>query len=118
MVLTEELFHSASFSLQKTPVEFFGVPLNDAHLLDADVGCVLGACRGFVSDELYQGHFTRLTSGNQTPTQVLKSFLENLARLDPEKQNGCFEAIMKVHKEMNEEGSVHVVKRLQEGIVC
>ena len=118
MLLTEELFHSAPFSLQKTPVEFFGVPLNDAHLLDADVGCVLGACRGSVSDEVYKKHFTRLTSGNQTPTQVLKSFLENLAELDSEKQNGCFEAIVKVHKELYEEGSVHVVHRLQEGTVC
>ena len=94
------------------------MPLNDTHLLDADVGCVLGACRGSVSEEVYEEHFTRLTSGNQTSTQVLKSFLENLAELDSEKQNGCFEAIVKVHKEMNEEGSVHVVKRLQEGTVC
>ena len=106
------------FSLQKTPVEFFGVPLNDADLLDADVGYVLAACRGFVSDEVYQGHVSRLTSGHETPTQVLKSFFENLAKLDPKHQDGCFEAIVKVHKEMNEEGSVHVVKRLQGGIVC
>ena len=105
-------------SLQKTPVEFFGVPLDDAHLLDADVGYVLAACRGFVSDELYQGHFTRLTSGNRTPTQVLKSFLENLAELDSEKQNGCFEAIVEMHEYMNEDGSAHVVKRLREGTVC
>ena len=94
------------------------MPLNDAHLLDADVGYVLAACRGFVSDELYQGHFTRLTSGNQAPTQVLKSFFENLAELHCEHQDSCFEAIVRVHKEMNGEGSVHVVKRLLEGIVC
>jgi len=118
MLLTEELFHSASFSVQKTPVEFFGVPMNDTHLLDADVGYVLAACRGFVSNELCQGHFTRLASGNQAPTQVLKSFFENLAELDSEHQDGCFEAIVRVHKEMNEEGSVHVVKRIQKGIVC
>ena len=92
--------------------------MNDAHLLDADVEYVLGACRGFVSDEVYQGHVSRLTSGHETPTQVLKSFFENLAKLDSEHQDGCFEAIVKVHKEMNEGGSVHVVKRLQEGIVC
>ena len=106
------------FSLQKTPVEFFGVPLDDAHLLDADVGYVLAACRGFVSNELYQEHFTRLTSGNRTPSQVLKSFLENFAELDSEHQDGCFDAIVKMHEEMNEEGSVHVVKRLREGTVC
>ena len=94
------------------------MPLNDAHLLDANVGYVLGACRRFVSDEVYQGHFSRLTSARQTPTQVLKSFLENLAELDSEKQNDCFEAIVKVHKELYEEGSVHVVDRLQEGTVC
>ena len=106
------------FSLQKTPVEFFGVPLDDVHLLDADVGYVLAACRGFVSNELYQRHFTRLTSGNQTPSQVLKSFLENFAELDSEHQDGCFDAIVKMHKEMNEDGSAHVVKRLREGTVC
>ena len=106
------------FSLQKTPVEFFGVPLNDAHLLEADAGYVLGACRRFVSDELYQVHFTRLTSGNQTPSQVLKSFLENLADFDPEQQDGCFDAIVKIHKKMNEDGTAHVVKRLREGTVC
>ena len=94
------------------------MPLNDAHLLDADVRYVLGACRRFVSDELYQGHFTRLMSGNQTPSQVLKSFLENFAELDSEHQDGCFDAIVKMHEEMNEEGSVHVVKRLREGTVC
>ena len=92
--------------------------MNEAHLLDADVGYVLAACRGFVSDEVYKEHFTRLTSGNQTPTQVLKSFLENLAELDSETQNDCFEAIVKVHKELYEEGSVHEVHRLQEGTVC
>ena len=94
------------------------MPLNDVHLLQADTGYVLGACRRFVSDELYQLHFTRLTSGNQTPSQVLKSFLENLAELDPEQQDGCFDAIVKIHKTMNEEGSGHVVKRLREGTVC
>ena len=103
------------FFLQKTPVEFFGVPLNDAHLLDANVRYVLEACRGFISDEVYERHFTRLTSRSQAPTQVLKSFLENLAKLDSEHQDDCFDAIIKMHKETNEEGSVHVVKRLQEG---
>ena len=103
------------FPLQKTPVEFFGVPLDDAHLLDADVGYVLAACRGFVSDEVYQGHFTRFTSGNQTRTQVLKSFLENLAGLDSKSQDDCFDAI--VIQQETEEGSLHVAKRLREGKV-
>ena len=104
------------FPLQKTPVEFFGVPLDDAHLLDADVGYVLAACRGFVSDEVYQGHFTRFTSGNQTRTQVLKSFLENLAGLDSKSQDDCFDAIVNILKE-NKDGSKHVAKRLREGKV-
>ena len=103
------------FSLQKTPVEFFGVPLYDAHLLDADVGYVLAACRGIVSDELYQAHFTRLASGNQAPTQVLKSFLENIAGLDSKSQDDCFDAI--VIQQETEEGSLHVAKRLREGKV-
>ena len=90
--------------------------------MDANVRYVLEACRDFVSDEVYERHFTCLTSRNEA--QVLKCFFENLAKLDSEHQDDCFEAIVKMHKDMNEEGSVHVVKRLQEGterdtkIVC
>ena len=40
--LTKRL-SSALFILQTTPVEFFGVPLNDQELLDADPRYVLGA---------------------------------------------------------------------------
>ena len=80
------------------------------------MGYVLAACRGFVSDELYQGHFTGLTSGNQTRTQVLKSFLENLAGLDSKSQDDCFDAIVNILKE-SKDGSIHVAKRLREGKV-
>jgi len=97
--------------LQKKPVEFFGVPLND--LLDAPAPLVLGTCKTFVTDETYEAHFHRLTSGNQTPTQVLRSFFEVLAGLDFDVQEECFKAIVKVLRAQS--GSMHVAERLQEG---
>ena len=92
------------------------MPLNDRHLLDAHVGNVLGACRGIVSEEIYEGHFTRFTSGNQAPTQVLKSFLEDIAGLDSKSQDDCFDAIVDIQQE-TKQGSLHVAERLREGKV-
>ena len=92
-------------------MEFFGVPLND--LLDAPAPLVLGTCKTFVTDETYEAHFHRLTSGNQTPTQVLRSFFEVLAGLDFDVQEECFKAIVKVLRAQS--GSMHVAERLQEG---
>lgn len=92
------------------------MPLNDPHLLDAHVGNVLGACRGFISNEIYEGHFTRFSSGNQAPTQVLKSFLQKIAGLDSKSQDDCFDAIVNIQQE-TKEGSMHVAKRLLEGKV-
>ena len=101
------------FPLQKKPVEFFGVPLNDQTLSDAPAPLVLGTCRTFVTDETYEAHFHRLTSGNQTPTQVLRNFFEVLAGLDFDVQEECFEIIVKVLRAQS--GSMHVAERLQEG---
>ena len=95
-------------------MEFFGVPLNDQTLSDAPAPLVLGTCRSFVPDETYEGHFHRLTSGNQTPTQVLRSFCEVLAGLDFDVQGECFEVL--VNTLGTQLGSLHVAQRLQEGI--
>ena len=102
------------FHLQKTPVEFFGVPLNDEILLQARASDVLGACRSFVTDDVYEGHFHRLTNGNETEKQVLKSFFEVLAGLESADQEECFEAIVNTLRR-NIEGLTHVVERLQTG---
>lgn len=101
------------FQLQRIPVEFFGVPVNDEILLQARADLVLGICRPFVTDEVYEGHLHRLTNGIETNKQVLKSFFEVLAGLDSADQEECFEAI--VNQLSTEEGFAHVVERLQTG---
>ena len=67
------------FTFQKTPVEFFGVPLNDQTLSDADPKYVLSACRPFLSNDAYQEHFNHLNSGYRTPKQALRSLLQVVA---------------------------------------
>ena len=108
---------SALFILQTTPVEFFGVPLNDQELLDADPWYVLGACKRFISPGTYEEHFTHLTCGYRTPKQVLRSLLEVLAGLDSKDQDECLEAIIHALREASEEGFSHVIERLQKGTV-
>ena len=66
-----------------------------------------------MTNEAYEVHLSRLTSGNQTPSQVLRSFLELLGGLNIEEQEECFEAI--VNTLSRTEGCMHVVERLQEG---
>ena len=108
---------SALFALQTTPVEFFGIPLNDQELLDADPRYVLGACRRFISSGTYDEHFTHLTSGYRTPKKVLRSLLEVLAGLNSKDQDECLEAIIHALREASEVGFSHVIERLQKGTV-
>ena len=103
------------FTLQKTPVEFFGVPLNDQTLLDADPNYVLSACRPFLSKDTYEEHFIHLNSGYRTPKQALMSLLQVVAGLDPNRQDECFEAVVSALREASNEGFLHVIERLQEG---
>lgn len=103
------------FTLQKTPVEFFGVPLNDQTLSDADPNYVLSACRPFLSHDTYEEHFNHLNSGNRTPKQALMSLLQVVAGLDPNTQDECFEAVVNALREASNEGFLHVIERLQEG---
>ena len=103
------------FTLQKTPVEFFGVPLNDQMLLDADPKYVLSACRPFLSKDTYEEHFIHLNSGYRTPKQVLMSLLQFVAGLDPNSQDECFEAVVSALREASNEGFLHVIERLQKG---
>ena len=103
------------FTFQKTPVESFGVPLNDQTLLDADPNYVLSACRPFLSTDAYQEHFNHLNSGYRTPQQALMSLLQVVAGLDPNSQDECFEAVVSALREASNEGFLHVIERLQEG---
>ena len=95
-------------NLQATPVEIFGVPLNDSDLLDADLKYVWVACRPFIS----RGTYEAPESGG---TEALKSFLRVLAGLDPKDQDKCFKAIVDELRKASECGFKHVVKRLEEG---
>ena len=103
------------FQLQKIPVEFFGVPVNDEILLQARADLVLGICRPFVTDEVYEGHLHRLTNSIETNKQVLKSFFEVLAGLGSADQEKCFQDIVNQLSRSTEEGFAHVVERLQTG---
>ena len=103
------------FTLQKAPVEFFGVPLNDQTLLDADPNYVLSACRPSLSHDTYEEHFIHLNSGCRTPKQALRSLLQVVAGLDPNSQDECFEAVVSALREASNEGFLHVIERLQKG---
>ena len=114
-LLCLDLSSSFLLTFQKTPVEFFGVPLNDQTLLDADPNYVLSACRPFLSNDAYQEHFNHLNSGNRTPQQALRSLLQVVAGLDPNSQDECFEAVVSALRGASNEGFLHVIERLQEG---
>ena len=110
-----DLSSSFLFTFQKTPVEFFGVPLNDQTLLDADPKYVLSACRPCLSNDTYEEHFIHLSSGYGTPKQALRSLLQVVAGLDPNNQDKCFEAVVSALRGASNEGFLHVIERLQEG---
>ena len=114
-LLCLDLSSSFLLTFQKTPVEFFGVPLNDQTLSDADPKYVLSACRPFLSNDAYQEHFNHLNSGYRTPQQALRSLLRVVAGLDPNSQDECFEAVVSALREASNEGFLHVIERLQEG---
>ena len=105
------------FTLQKTPVEFFGVPLDDKTLLQADPRYVLLACKPALlpNDAACEEHLENLISGFRTPKQTLRSFLLVVAGLDPEKQDECFKAIVCGLQEASEDGFSHVIGRLEKG---
>ncbi|KAJ7375910.1 hypothetical protein OS493_038125 [Desmophyllum pertusum] len=98
---------------KKPPLEFFGVPISDQTLLEADPNLVLGIGKRFVDSETYDDHHNRLSSGNKT--SILRSFFEVLAGLESELQDECFEALVKELRESSEEGTAHVVARLRQG---
>ena len=114
-LLCLDLSSSFLLTFQKTPVEFFGVPLNDQTLLDADPNYVLSACRPFLSKDTYEEHVNHLNSGFRTPKQVLMSLLQVVAGLDPNSQDECFEGVVSALREASNEGFLHVIERLQEG---
>ena len=103
------------FQLQKIPVEFFGVSVNDEELLQARAEIVLAICKPFVTDEIYDGHLHRFTNGFETSKQVLKSFFKVLAGLDSVDQEKCFEAIVNQLSGSTDDVSIELAGRLQTG---
>ncbi|KAK2560327.1 Nephrocystin-3 [Acropora cervicornis] len=76
----------------KTPVEVFGLPFDDAILLKAPLEGpygILTACRE-VLHEIGQGRIYDHHKGSEDP----KTFLMALSRLDPEHKEWCFDKIV------------------------
>ena len=111
-ILLVPFFYRKKLFLQNTPVEFFGIPLNDEILLQAEAHLVLAACRRLVAEEVYQQHYSHLSRGNRPGSQVLQNFFMFLAALKMEVQEECFEAIINITDATR---LAHVIQRLQEG---
>ena len=104
------LFFPILFSLQTTPLDFFGVPVKDKILLQAPAEEVLTIGKRFVNRTTYISHLRRLSS--ESDEEVMQSFFEALAGLTSERQDECFQALV------TELEYGHVVDRLHEGKVC
>ena len=100
------------FHLQKIPVEFFGVPLDDRILHEAPLMDILAECRGVLEEinqwNIYQGHFERNSDGH-----TRYSFYKALASLPPEDQQKCFDTIVGFLRGSG--GLRHIADRLLKG---
>ena len=103
-------FCSIVFSIQTTPVGFYGVPISNKILLQARAEEVLTIGKRFVDSSTYNNHLSRLSS--ESDEEVMQSFFETLAVLTSERQDECFQALVTELK------YGHVVDRLHEGKVC
>ncbi|XP_022805167.1 uncharacterized protein LOC111342359 [Stylophora pistillata] len=99
--------------LKKTPVEFFGIPVDDEILSNPQATDVLAIGRQFVASEVYEDLLDRLDKGNINERQATKSFYETLAGLKIEFQTECFEAL--VRNLSSHGGYQHVADRLKKG---
>ncbi|PFX16329.1 hypothetical protein AWC38_SpisGene19409 [Stylophora pistillata] len=99
--------------MMKTPVEFFGIPVNDEILSNPRARDVLAIGKQFVGSEVYEDLLHRLEKASLNERQTIQSFFEILAGLNIEFQNGCFDALVK--KLSTHGGYQHVADRLKEG---
>lgn len=102
--------------MQKTPVEFFGLPFDDEILHDARFSDILVACKEVLQDigrgEVYNDHFDLASKSSERDVQ--NSFFKALSRLPQEHQEKCFDKIV----DMLEEGGVgseHIKEHLLKG---
>ena len=101
------------FFSQKTPVEFFGVPLDDNSILhDAPFTDILAECRG-VLDEMNQGNIWESHVHRNVDGQNRYSFYKDLASLPPDDQQKCFEKIVECLQ--RSEGTKHIGDHLLKG---
>ena len=108
------------FSLQKTPVEFFGLPFDDAILHEAPFEGsygILTACKGVLRDigqeRIYDDHKELVSKALER--EVKKSFLMELSKLDLDDRQRCFDKIVSA-LENGGEGLKRVRDRLIEGV--
>ena len=96
------------FFFQKTPVEFFGLPFDDAILHEAPFEGpygILTACIRVLRD-IRQGHiydYHKDLVSKRPEREVKKSFLMELSRLDLEHKQRCFNAIVNSLKKGGED---------------
>ena len=107
------LHNYTQFFSQKTPVEFFGVPLDDNSILhDAPFSEILAECRG-VLEEMNKGSIWRSHVDRNVDGQNRCSFYKALASLPPDDQQKCFEKIVECLQES--EGTKHIADHLLKG---
>ncbi|XP_067047123.1 uncharacterized protein [Acropora muricata] len=107
-----------SIDVQKTPVEFFGLPFDDPTLHDApfqgSIG-ILTACKGALYNigqgRIYLDHVD--LASKLSEREVKKSLLMELSKLDPEHKQRCFDEIVST-LEKGGEGLKHIRNRLIE----
>ena len=107
------LHNYTQFFSQKTPVEFFGVPLDDNSILhDAPFPEILAECRG-VLEEMNKGSIWRSHVDRNVDGQNRCSFYKALASLPPDDQQKCFEKIVECLQ--GSEGTKHIADHLLKG---
>ena len=108
------------FFFQETPVEFFGLPFDDAVLHEAPFEGshgILTACNGVLHD-IGQGHIYdhhKDLVSKRPEREVKKSFLRELSRLDLEHKQRCFNEIVST-LEKGGEGRKRIRDHLIEGV--
>ena len=114
------LFFFSFFSLQKTPVEFFGLPFDDK--IFRDVRCdgphgILTSCNGVLRDicreRIYDDNMDLLSK--QPQREVMEKFLMGISKLHPEYKERCFDNIVSALGKGGQ-GLQHVRDRLIEGL--
>ena len=107
-------------SLQKTPVEFFGLPFDDEILHEARLHEILMACQevlvGVGHGNVCEKHFDLLSKIPDEDNG--KSFYMNLAMLPQKYQQMCFDKIVAMLNEKQVkgvEGFEHIKDHLLEG---